>query len=114
MSMKKVPRMITRASSEPSGSSDGALGQNKACFAIAFSIMNYANDSVFSYSGIISLEKFHSVILIRSMSSFVLGHLNDLMLMQTPFGYTRKDVILIGVGVTLLGVGLKSGLEVLR
>ncbi|KAK6788944.1 hypothetical protein RDI58_012743 [Solanum bulbocastanum] len=60
MGMKKVPRMITRASSEPSGSSDGALGQEK-----------------------------------------------------TPFGYTRKDVILIGVGVTLLGVGLKSGLEFL-
>ncbi|KAI3910538.1 hypothetical protein MKW98_027820 [Papaver atlanticum] len=27
------------------------------------------------------------------------------------FGYSRKDVLLIGVGVTLLGVGLKSGLE---
>ncbi|XP_059316626.1 uncharacterized protein LOC132067421 [Lycium ferocissimum] len=33
--------------------------------------------------------------------------------MQTPFGYTRKDVLLIGVGVTLLGYGLKSGLEFL-
>jgi hypothetical protein len=31
---------------------------------------------------------------------------------QTPFGYTRKDVLLIGVGVTLLGYGLKYGLEV--
>ncbi|GLT73482.1 hypothetical protein SLA2020_453390, partial [Shorea laevis] len=30
---------------------------------------------------------------------------------KTPFGYTRKDVLLIGVGVTVLGVGLKSGLE---
>ncbi|KAK7320170.1 hypothetical protein RJT34_04904 [Clitoria ternatea] len=30
---------------------------------------------------------------------------------KTPFGYTRKDVLLIGVGVTLLGIGLKSGLE---
>ncbi|KAG8651615.1 hypothetical protein MANES_06G004800v8 [Manihot esculenta] len=30
---------------------------------------------------------------------------------QTPFGYTRKDVLLIGVGVTVLGIGLKSGLE---
>ncbi|KAL3368277.1 hypothetical protein AABB24_009252 [Solanum stoloniferum] len=60
MGMKKVPRMITKASSEPSGSSDGALGQDK-----------------------------------------------------TPFGYTRKDVLLIGLGVTLLGVGLKSGLEYL-
>ncbi|XP_050215663.1 uncharacterized protein LOC126666832 isoform X2 [Mercurialis annua] len=30
---------------------------------------------------------------------------------KTPFGYTRKDVILIGVGVTLLGYGLKYGLE---
>ncbi|KAL9224233.1 hypothetical protein vseg_000293 [Gypsophila vaccaria] len=30
---------------------------------------------------------------------------------KASFGYTRKDVILIGVGVTALGVGLKSGLE---
>ncbi|KAM7471073.1 hypothetical protein LguiA_009256 [Lonicera macranthoides] len=30
---------------------------------------------------------------------------------QVPFGYSRKDVLLIGVGVTLLGIGLKSGLE---
>ncbi|EOY21371.1 hypothetical protein SCA6_003820 [Theobroma cacao] len=30
---------------------------------------------------------------------------------KTPFGYTRKDVLLIGVGVTVAGVGLKSGLE---
>ncbi|XP_062118043.1 uncharacterized protein LOC133831680 [Humulus lupulus] len=30
---------------------------------------------------------------------------------KTPFGYNRKDVILIGIGVTALGVGLKSGLE---
>ncbi|KAJ4713553.1 MAR-binding filament-like protein 1-1 isoform 2 [Melia azedarach] len=30
---------------------------------------------------------------------------------KTPFGYTRKDVLLIGVGVTAIGYGLKSGLE---
>ncbi|KAL8456787.1 hypothetical protein ACS0TY_034869 [Phlomoides rotata] len=30
---------------------------------------------------------------------------------KTPFGYTRKDVIVIGVGLTALGIGLKSGLE---
>ncbi|KAF0919674.1 hypothetical protein E2562_030925 [Oryza meyeriana var. granulata] len=30
---------------------------------------------------------------------------------KTPFGYTRKDVLLIGVGVTLFGYGLKYGLE---
>lgn len=30
---------------------------------------------------------------------------------KTPFGYTRKDVLLIGLGVTIAGVGLKSGLE---
>lgn len=33
-------------------------------------------------------------------------------LQKTPFGYTRKDVLLIGVGVTALGIGLESGLEV--
>ena len=32
--------------------------------------------------------------------------------MQIPFGYTRKDVLLIGLGITALGVGLKYGLEV--
>eukprot|EP00262_Sarcandra_glabra_P004184 TRINITY_DN1516_c0_g1_i1.p1 TRINITY_DN1516_c0_g1~~TRINITY_DN1516_c0_g1_i1.p1 ORF type:complete len:215 (+),score=37.68 TRINITY_DN1516_c0_g1_i1:115-759(+) len=30
---------------------------------------------------------------------------------KVPFGYTRKDVLLIGLGVTAIGVGLKSGLE---
>ncbi|KAK9925736.1 hypothetical protein M0R45_023003 [Rubus argutus] len=30
---------------------------------------------------------------------------------QKSFGYSRKDVLLIGVGVTALGIGLKSGLE---
>ncbi|GAU12788.1 hypothetical protein TSUD_72740 [Trifolium subterraneum] len=30
---------------------------------------------------------------------------------KAPFGYSRKDVILIGVGVTFLGIALKSGLE---
>ncbi|CAN6443258.1 unnamed protein product [Victoria cruziana] len=30
---------------------------------------------------------------------------------KTPFGYTRKDVLLIGLGVTVAGVALKSGLE---
>ncbi|PAN27960.1 hypothetical protein GQ55_5G122800 [Panicum hallii var. hallii] len=30
---------------------------------------------------------------------------------KAPFGYTRKDVLLIGLGVTAFGVGLKYGLE---
>ncbi|XP_011035582.1 PREDICTED: uncharacterized protein LOC105133332 isoform X2 [Populus euphratica] len=30
---------------------------------------------------------------------------------KTPFGYTRKDVLLIGLAVTVLGIGLESGLE---
>ncbi|ONK61666.1 uncharacterized protein A4U43_C08F32320 [Asparagus officinalis] len=30
---------------------------------------------------------------------------------NVPFGYSRKDVLLIGLGLTVLGVGLKSGLE---
>ncbi|XP_042499920.1 uncharacterized protein LOC122078124 [Macadamia integrifolia] len=43
-----------------------------------------------------------------SMMDFV-----DLVLgiIEVPFGYSRKDVLLIGVGVTVLGIGLKSGLE---
>lgn len=32
---------------------------------------------------------------------------------KTPFGYSRKDVLLIGLGLTVAGVGLKSGLEVM-
>ena len=32
-------------------------------------------------------------------------------IMNTPFGYIRKDVLLIGLGVILVGVCLKSGLE---
>eukprot|EP00252_Welwitschia_mirabilis_P004973 TRINITY_DN1533_c0_g1_i1.p1 TRINITY_DN1533_c0_g1~~TRINITY_DN1533_c0_g1_i1.p1 ORF type:complete len:193 (-),score=35.71 TRINITY_DN1533_c0_g1_i1:339-917(-) len=31
---------------------------------------------------------------------------------KIPFGYTRKDVLLIGLGLTAAGLGLKSGLEV--
>ncbi|VFQ66744.1 unnamed protein product [Cuscuta campestris] len=30
---------------------------------------------------------------------------------KIPFGYTRKDVILIGIGLAVVGFGLKSGLE---
>lgn len=30
---------------------------------------------------------------------------------KAPFGYTRKDVLLIGFGLTFFGIGLKSGLE---
>ncbi|GFZ07648.1 transmembrane protein [Actinidia rufa] len=36
---------------------------------------------------------------------------NLLFVLQTPFGYTRKDVLLIGLGVTIAGIGLESGLE---
>lgn len=32
---------------------------------------------------------------------------------KIPFGYTRKDVLLIGLGLTVAGIGLKSGLEFL-
>ncbi|KVH92083.1 Protein of unknown function DUF3007 [Cynara cardunculus var. scolymus] len=32
-------------------------------------------------------------------------------LLHVPFGYNRKDVLFIGLGVTFFGIGLKSGLE---
>uniref|UniRef100_A0A0D9YGA4 Uncharacterized protein n=1 Tax=Oryza glumipatula TaxID=40148 RepID=A0A0D9YGA4_9ORYZ len=48
-------------------------------------------------------------LVVRSSSS---DETNSTTEEKTPFGYTRKDVLLIGVGVTLLGYGLKYGLEV--
>ncbi|CAA2975513.1 uncharacterized protein LOC111375769 [Olea europaea subsp. europaea] len=33
------------------------------------------------------------------------------LMISTPFGYTRKDVLLIGLGVTRAGIGLERGLE---
>ncbi|GAB4850517.1 hypothetical protein Ancab_029827 [Ancistrocladus abbreviatus] len=52
-------------------------------------------------------------VLPRSNGSPSSNHIKDDTSDQTkaPFGYTRKDVLLIGVGVTAIGVGLKSGLE---
>uniref|UniRef100_A0A0E0HPV2 Uncharacterized protein n=1 Tax=Oryza nivara TaxID=4536 RepID=A0A0E0HPV2_ORYNI len=47
-------------------------------------------------------------LVVRSSSS---DETNSTTEEKTPFGYTRKDVLLIGVGVTLLGYGLKYGLE---
>lgn len=82
MSVKKVPRIITRASSEPSGSSDGALGQDKACSVFAFSFMNYAYDSsFFSNSLLISLEKLHSVFLVTPfvMKKLLLLSVHDVL-----------------------------------
>lgn len=46
------------------------------------------------------------------LKSSIMDFFMLLFIQQVPFGYSRKDVLLIGVGVTLLGVGLKSGLEV--
>lgn len=37
---------------------------------------------------------------------------HTLLTLQTPFGYTRKDVIVLGVGVIAAGFALKYGLEV--
>nr|XP_043614309.1 uncharacterized protein LOC122586382 [Erigeron canadensis] len=37
----------------------------------------------------------------------------DVKSTKVPFGYSRKDVIFIGLGVTFIGIGLKSGLEYL-
>ncbi|KAG8484140.1 hypothetical protein CXB51_022947 [Gossypium anomalum] len=48
----------------------------------------------------------------KEASLFVQNELNNTRSKKlTPFGYTRKDVLLIGLGVTVAGVGLKSGLE---
>lgn len=44
--------------------------------------------------------------------NYASSHIRHLILLQKPFGYSRKDVLLIGLGVTLAGIGLKSGLEV--
>lgn len=52
------------------------------------------------------LRRLSSPLCIRSDSS---GKADE----KTPFGYTRKDVLLIGLGLTVVGVGLKYGLEFL-
>ncbi|CAN6717406.1 unnamed protein product [Malus baccata var. baccata] len=35
----------------------------------------------------------------------------DVPCLKKPFGYSRKDVLLIGLGLTAIGIGLKSGLD---
>lgn len=52
-----------------------------------------------------SLKKF------RSFSVQGKADTNSSVQEKTPFGYTRKDVLLIGLGVTVSGFGLKYGLE---
>ncbi|KAE8697653.1 MAR-binding filament-like protein 1-1 isoform 2 [Hibiscus syriacus] len=48
----------------------------------------------------------------KEASLFLQNELNNTRSKKlTPFGYTRKDVLLIGLGVTAIGFGLKSGLE---
>ncbi|RVX17975.1 hypothetical protein CK203_004199 [Vitis vinifera] len=47
----------------------------------------------------------------QDKASPVTPHANAAKFLLVPFGYNRKDVLLIGVGVTVLGIGLKSGLE---
>ncbi|KAE8723983.1 MAR-binding filament-like protein 1-1 isoform 2 [Hibiscus syriacus] len=48
----------------------------------------------------------------KEASLFLQNELNNTRSKKlTPFGYTRKDVLLIGLGVTVIGFGLKSGLE---
>lgn len=42
----------------------------------------------------------------------LITHVCHSFLLQTPFGYSRKDVLLIGLGVTVGGIALESGLEV--
>lgn len=37
---------------------------------------------------------------------------DGISIVQIPFGYTRKDVIAIGVGLLGFGIALKYGLEV--
>ncbi|KAK4395593.1 hypothetical protein Sango_1713600 [Sesamum angolense] len=50
----------------------------------------------------------------RLAQCFLKGYFNKMLpLGLTPFGYTRKDVLLIGLGVTVAGIGLESGLEYL-
>ena len=46
----------------------------------------------------------HFLLLVNELNGFF-------CIMNTPFGYIRKDVLLIGLGVILVGVCLKSGLE---
>lgn len=55
---------------------------------------------------------FHCILYEENLWGFKFSPSQCLYIMQIPFGYTRKDVLLIGLGITALGVGLKYGLEV--
>lgn len=55
---------------------------------------------------------FFSLMAYKLLDEYHISKTGFVSLMQTPFGYTRKDVLLIGLGVTVAGIALKSGLEV--
>ncbi|PIA53257.1 hypothetical protein AQUCO_00900083v1 [Aquilegia coerulea] len=61
----------------------------------------------------LSPSSLHPTELSHGLSSEKKTRSNNLFTQNSPvpFGYSRKDVLLIGVGVTVLGIGLKSGLE---
>ncbi|GJR48875.1 inactive receptor-like protein kinase [Tanacetum coccineum] len=79
-----MTRITTRCSDSPSsdGATDESSNKTKACY-------------IFPLFIILHVEP----------------HRHLIMLITVPFGYSRKDVIFIGLGVTLFGIGLKSGLE---
>ncbi|PON44686.1 hypothetical protein PanWU01x14_264690 [Parasponia andersonii] len=45
------------------------------------------------------------------LTRIICARFKKIFVFTTPFGYTRKDVLLIGIGVTAFGIGLESGLE---
>ncbi|KAF7124453.1 hypothetical protein RHSIM_Rhsim12G0138000 [Rhododendron simsii] len=107
---KKVTFPIPRCSnpSNSSGSevesSDGAKAYHSLCPVLH----SFFAKAMFSFSD--TYQTIASDELMLCCSCYTIAASLQL---ETPFGYSRKDVLLIGLGVTLAGIGLKSGLEFL-
>nr|GMD16982.1 Inactive receptor-like protein kinase [Ipomoea batatas] len=87
-----------RCSLDSSGSKDESSNKDKASLKFAILLFLVCLGSCF-LKFLLPLVKWESLALRKKLRIF------------TPFGYTRKDVLLIGLGVTVAGYGLKGGLE---
>ncbi|KAJ9557639.1 hypothetical protein OSB04_012253 [Centaurea solstitialis] len=100
---KKMPSIIPRCSNSPSpdGATDESSDKKKACYTLLL-------------SNFLHVESHITLDITINCYFFLLRPcciLPPCQIKKVPFGYSRKDVLFIGLGVTFFGVGLKSGLE---